>query len=47
MTDHTTGQPGIPGRRPWSTPALSRVRLGEAQGGANPINPEGQIATGS
>jgi hypothetical protein len=35
------------GRRTWSAPKLVRLRAHEAEGGANPLTPEGQFATGS
>jgi len=38
---------GTSGRRAWSAPRLVRLGAREAEGGANPLTPEGQFATGS
>ncbi len=34
-------------RRPWIAPELRTMRAGSAEGGPNPLNPEGFIAVGS
>lgn len=34
-------------RKAWTTPQLVTLDAADAEGGANPINPEGVIGTGS
>lgn len=34
-------------RRTWQTPSVTRIRAGEAELGANQVNPEGAFAFGS
>lgn len=36
-----------PGKDAWTTPRLVTLDAADAEGGANPINPEGAFAIGS